>query len=1058
MDGDTYLDILSFDLFVKEEGEWIYIGNIRGGGSPVEDNYADEVRVGTQEQQDLGGVEVGSDGKFFMPVELLKEGSSEGVDQEYEVYVDTYDVTYQILDNGIEFTWDNQKGASYNNLRFYITVAKTGESFNFDFELYQLANYTTRLEATPDIYVAVSDDVSISVRAYNNEKYAVNDAFLKFAPEGLTAKPEETYTRFHQRYFFFTADQAGDYTVTFGSDSNVEAKVQVRVHVRNVTTEYTLHPESSYTALRDNWINFDIPVTCPDGAVPAYNLDSEITGTDDFGFSCNFDDNGKTLHVSFYSYELGTAHISLYIEGDGERIEKAAFDINVVEMVAPRAIVFDSDTVLIDNYTTLVAKIYAPEGADLNQLGNFYTQCYGMHMYVEDSSIVTPEEGEPYIALELVCYAKRAGKYVVQIMQNGSEYKYEAEITAREGVAPASVTFDGSNLLAFGENTLTFHVTFQEGENRSTTYFSLDYSYYFDNVTTREVETENGVDVILSFNVNSFIDENDGASVSFTTQNGSILLMQSFHTLVPHPTSIAVNKAATGVSEGVATFVVNLVAGEGEDLSIYNRLPEGVAAVLYAQDGKRGYGQFDNCDVVLNEETRVVTLTYTVVIPAEIVLDELDYVSFGFALTTDSVVVYDVMGTSPYYQGAPDHVVGPTAIATYVGQPMETTFDLYYKEGTTKDDLIYVLYTSYGSTLTAKKSEDKGDHMEITVDIDAENAGNYKLYVMSQGGMPIHTCEVTVHSVGIVGTINGENLWEDDLSMANFRDTCGFIIQDVHLKAGDKFKVRLDEEWAESYGHVNLDTSHLPAGHSITNDDDDNIVVNTEDDYDIIYYPDTHTIRIYVSPRVYGHTYGLMGTINNWASDIEMNLDEDGIFWAKGVELAVDDQIKVRLDKDWATSYGGNNVFSKPDDFTYETAGDGNLIVKTAGTYDIGFDYYNYGIVIREAKGEEPEPQGYQPSDFVGTWVCYDKEGAVKAQLIVRYDEASEKFMVVVSCDDTGDSRVTAKDVNASMESAAIILTTESGNMYAIGYDDGQPGMMAKTAEGATYQYTVVIR
>lgn len=88
------------------------------------------------------------------------------------------------------------------------------------------------------------------------------------------------------------------------------------------------------------------------------------------------------------------------------------------------------------------------------------------------------------------------------------------------------------------------------------------------------------------------------------------------------------------------------------------------------------------------------------------------------------------------------------------------------------------------------------------------------------------------------------------------------------------------------------------------------------------------------------HTYGLIGSFNDWSADVAMEIVEG---WAVGtIELAEGAEFKVRLDGAWTDSYGfaaTEEMPAFPVDGTQfaATYNGGNLKVVEAGTYEVSF-------------------------------------------------------------------------------------------------------------------------
>lgn len=88
------------------------------------------------------------------------------------------------------------------------------------------------------------------------------------------------------------------------------------------------------------------------------------------------------------------------------------------------------------------------------------------------------------------------------------------------------------------------------------------------------------------------------------------------------------------------------------------------------------------------------------------------------------------------------------------------------------------------------------------------------------------------------------------------------------------------------------------------------------------------------------HTYGLIGSFNDWSADVAMEIVEG---WAVGtIELTEGAEFKVRLDGAWTDSYGfaaTEEMPAFPVDGTQfaATYNGGNLKVAEAGTYEVSF-------------------------------------------------------------------------------------------------------------------------
>ena len=123
------------------------------------------------------------------------------------------------------------------------------------------------------------------------------------------------------------------------------------------------------------------------------------------------------------------------------------------------------------------------------------------------------------------------------------------------------------------------------------------------------------------------------------------------------------------------------------------------------------------------------------------------------------------------------------------------------------------------------------------------------------------------------------------------------------------------------------------------------------------------------SPLVGGDTpepgkpavWSLIGTIggSSWDADTDMTNTSGDIWVARLVTLTANDEFKIRADHKWDENYGGpeandhstidpENPYDvyKPELGVAFAAGDKNIHVGVAGTYDVTFDYANKTIKI----------------------------------------------------------------------------------------------------------------
>ena len=84
--------------------------------------------------------------------------------------------------------------------------------------------------------------------------------------------------------------------------------------------------------------------------------------------------------------------------------------------------------------------------------------------------------------------------------------------------------------------------------------------------------------------------------------------------------------------------------------------------------------------------------------------------------------------------------------------------------------------------------------------------------------------------------------------------------------------------------------------------------------------------------------------------------EENGYHVRKNVNLTENDEIKIRMDNDWAENYGlsdGTFAVDTPLDLA---SGGNNIKVTQAGTYDIYFDKNNTRLYVMTA-GKTPSAE-----------------------------------------------------------------------------------------------------
>lgn len=130
---------------------------------------------------------------------------------------------------------------------------------------------------------------------------------------------------------------------------------------------------------------------------------------------------------------------------------------------------------------------------------------------------------------------------------------------------------------------------------------------------------------------------------------------------------------------------------------------------------------------------------------------------------------------------------------------------------------------------------------------------------------------------------------------------------------------------------------------------------------DSVSYPDTPNFGMALvktaegeepepEPEPATHTYGLIGSFNEWGADVAMTKDASAEKYTAELTTAANDEWKIRQDGAWTVSYGGESLGTYPAGAFTALEG-GNIQTVTAGTYNVELDLTGSAAVINiEAK------------------------------------------------------------------------------------------------------------
>lgn len=131
-------------------------------------------------------------------------------------------------------------------------------------------------------------------------------------------------------------------------------------------------------------------------------------------------------------------------------------------------------------------------------------------------------------------------------------------------------------------------------------------------------------------------------------------------------------------------------------------------------------------------------------------------------------------------------------------------------------------------------------------------------------------------------------------------------------------------------------------------------------------------------PEVPAQSFSLAGSFNGW-SNLVMTYS-GGIYSAKGVAMAANDEFKVKDTSTWDISYGGGVATLNPNHYMKVYASGSNIMIAEAGTYDVYFDLEQLNLYVVTAGADyttvplqEEGSTGGGGGDTSSTWsICGD--------------------------------------------------------------------------------------
>ena len=191
---------------------------------------------------------------------------------------------------------------------------------------------------------------------------------------------------------------------------------------------------------------------------------------------------------------------------------------------------------------------------------------------------------------------------------------------------------------------------------------------------------------------------------------------------------------------------------------------------------------------------------------------------------------------------------------------------------------------------------------------------------------------------GVIGSFEGSG-WATDFPMTE-KEAGLWVSDPMPLKAGDEFKVRLNQDWTTNYGEnceANGANIKVPA------DDTYTVTLNLNDM--TLTFVNQEGVLPEAAPAPEGEaeaeTWGVVGSFeaSGWAdgNDIAMTEKEAGVWVSDPVELKAGDEFKVRANGKWDKNYGAECA-----------EGGDNIKVEADGTYIVTLDLNAMSLTFAE--------------------------------------------------------------------------------------------------------------
>lgn len=233
-----------------------------------------------------------------------------------------------------------------------------------------------------------------------------------------------------------------------------------------------------------------------------------------------------------------------------------------------------------------------------------------------------------------------------------------------------------------------------------------------------------------------------------------------------------------------------------------------------------------------------------------------------------------------------------------------------------------------------------------------------------------------VTSIGLIGSATA-NGWDAQTNFEYNPETGAMEAKGVELGEG-AYKIRVNDNWGNPWedpyaynmggdpNDMTFGGSDIPSEPGVY---DVSMNLSTSANYAVTF---TKTGDVVIEDPM-TKNYGLVGTINNWGETADLVFEAvEGKDYkvVKNVTLTADDQIKIRVDSDWAENYGGEGE-TEPYALAVDTkvtlvAGGKNMSM-AAGSYDFYF-YPKTKEFIAIVAGAELPSSSYGLVGTINSW------------------------------------------------------------------------------------------